>query len=161
MVLVSVFFALPISGFLWNFLPLSKLVQFPWRFLSVTVFFSAILVGSLIKNKLGFLIFLVVLILTTRFTVDKIYYGDNYYVTNDDTTTVKNEYMPKWVKSDPTQRPAQKSAVYFPGIQPAAYNANGVVINNVITFSETLPRLTADVVSVIAIVICGVLVFLF
>jgi hypothetical protein len=155
--LVSIFFTLPISEIFWQILPLPKLVQFPWRFLSVTIFFSSILIGSLIKNIKLFLAFIAVLMLTTRFTVDKIYFEDNYYVANDGTTTVKNEYMPKWVKFDPTQRATQKSAVYFPGIKPEVYNENGIVISDTVSFSETNPRLIANIISVIAIVICVVL----
>ncbi len=157
--LLSLFFAVPISGFLWEISPLPKLVQFPWRFLSVTVFFASILVGSLVKTKKLFFFFMVAIIITTRITVDKIYFGDEYYVTNDDTTTVKNEYMPKWVKSDPTQRTSANAAVYFPGINPSNFDANGIVRAEKITFSETTPRLIADIISVAVIIICVVLLF--
>ena len=80
---------------------------------------------------------------------------------NDDTTTVKNEYMPKWVKSDPLGRPQTKSAVYFPGIDPTNFDSNGIVRANKITFSETTPRLIADIISVVSIIICVALLFLF
>ena len=159
--LISIFLALPISEIFWQVLPLPKLVQFPWRFLSVTIFFSAILLGSIIKTKKLFIIFIVILALSSRFTVDKIYYSDNYYVANDDTTTVKNEYMPKWVKSDHLGRPQTKSAVYFPGIDPTNFDSNGIVRANKITFSETTPRLIADIISVVSIIICVALLFLF
>ena len=102
---------------------------------------------------------MVAIIITTRITVDKIYFGDEYYVTNDDTTTVKNEYMPKWVKSDPTQRTSANAAVYFPGINPSNFDANGIVRAEKITFSETTPRLIADIISVAVIIICVVLLF--
>lgn len=157
-VIGSLFFALPVSTFFWQILPLPKLVQFPWRFLSVSVFASAVLLGSLIKNKFLFILFIMALILTTRISVDKIYYQDNYYVANDDTTTVKNEYMPRWVKSDPTGRPEKNSAVYFPGIKPENYDVNGIVTAERITFEETAPRLTADVVSLVSLIITGLLI---
>lgn len=157
---IALFFTMPISSFAWDILPLPKLVQFPWRFLSVLIFTSSVLLGSLISNKKYFLIFLIALFLTTKITVDKIYYEDNYYVANDDTTTVKNEYMPRWVKVDPTARPLTNSAVYFPGINPENYDANGIVTEDKISFSETPPRLAADIVSIVSLLLCALLLFL-
>ena len=38
-----------------------------------------------------------------------------YYETNDDTTTVRVEYTPKWVQNLPLARPATDDRHYYPG----------------------------------------------
>ncbi len=45
-VLGSVFLTLPLSRLAWENLPLLPLIQFPWRFLAITVLFAAFLGGS-------------------------------------------------------------------------------------------------------------------
>ncbi len=209
--LVSVFLASSFSRSLWQVMPLlQKLVQFPWRFLSITVFGSSVLAGFLVKQfsaikvNIGLALILIVLSLVTSYSLLKINpttYPETYYTTNDDTTTVKNEYMPIWVKTDPTARPAttlvpvsgqatiigstvvvqtptilQINLVYFPGLQILAngqpqnitYQDNGfpkislALGQYAITskFTETTPRLVADLISLASILSCGVLLFL-
>ncbi len=113
---VSLIFSLSVSGPVWQASLFPKLVQFPWRFLSVTVFCAAVLAGGLMNLTRSFLLislglffvlpFLAFSVLNLKF--DRTYLPDSYYQTNDDTTTVKNEYLPKWVKSDPASRPLAK-----------------------------------------------------
>jgi len=103
-----------ISTSFWGNLP-SSLIQFPWRLLSLLIlgvaFLSAYIV-AFFKNKT----FLIVVLLTVLFYssfkflkpaefFDK---GDVFYATNEATTTVKDEYMPKWVKIKPIERYSQK-----------------------------------------------------
>ena len=45
------FLCLPISYPIWQYTPLPKLVQFPWRFLSLTVFCVAVLASRLPEKK--------------------------------------------------------------------------------------------------------------
>ena len=40
--------------------------------------------------------------------VDRTFKNEDFYTTNDDTTTVQNEYMPKWVKKNPQNAPASR-----------------------------------------------------
>jgi len=174
----SLFLALPVSAPFWSALPLPRLVQFPWRFLSVTIFCTAILAGQIAqKNKwLSMVIIVTTILLSLPYiNIQKSLQPDGYYSTNDDTTTVKNEYMPKWVTGDPMSQPSNKveispdgktaqiNNVYFPGWEvfvndqkvPIDYQTNGlmrVTINNAedkITtkFTETPLRLFADLLS--------------
>lgn len=107
--LLSLFFSLQVSEILWKFLPVS-FIQFPFRFLSLTIlcasFLSAVAVSVLPKNLkiVTTAITLLLLIFSARqFIVPSAFFdkGDFFYSTNQDTTTVKNEYMPIWVKSSP------------------------------------------------------------
>ncbi|MBI3559188.1 hypothetical protein HY085_02225 [Candidatus Gottesmanbacteria bacterium] len=102
--LVTIFLSLPQSKLIWDITPLPKLVQFPWRFLAITLFCTSI-VGGLLVSKLKpwfipiAIILLVFLLGLKNISVNRVFYPESYYIGNDGTTTVKNEYSPKWVKN--------------------------------------------------------------
>ncbi len=50
--LLSAFLAHPRSVFVWDAIPLMKFVQFPWRFLSLTIFFISFAGGAFVKPKI-------------------------------------------------------------------------------------------------------------
>lgn len=89
---------------LWEGIPTLDIIQFPWRLLSVSVVVSAILAAELseVFKEKKYLIYafaaLTVLLslpyIHPRTFVNK---PDSYYATNEDTTTVRNEYLPVWV----------------------------------------------------------------
>lgn len=104
---VSLFFATPANSVFWGFLPVS-FIQFPFRFLSLTMLCVAFLAAcavSVVKNRtrvaVVIVIFFLMFISAWPFLIpsDYQYYEDSFYSTNQDSTTVKNEYMPKWVKN--------------------------------------------------------------
>jgi len=108
-VIISIFLGSQPSAFLWKFLP-STFVQFPFRFLSLTipsVAFLAACIVSIFSNKikisLGLLIVLLLSISAITYLFPNSYqnFPDSFYSTNQNTTTVKNEYMPSWVKEIP------------------------------------------------------------
>lgn len=114
--LLSVFFSSSYSAFLWKVLP-SSLVQFPFRLLSnllIAISFLAAYSLSYFpgKKSLPILVILVVSLLISYlpYREPKEYFdkSDIYYSTNEDTTTVKNEYMPVWVKEKPPRHFAEK-----------------------------------------------------
>lgn len=114
-VYIGLFFSLPISSFLWKLLPLPQLVQFPFRFLSLTIlgtsFVTAFMIDSMkssLKFIIGVLCIFLLYVSSYIYLWPKSYqiYPDSYYATNQDTTTVKNEYMPKWVKQLPVSNPS-------------------------------------------------------
>jgi hypothetical protein len=114
--IVSIYLASPISAFLWKFLP-SSFIQFPFRFLSLaipsTAFLAACIVsvfGQKRKYILSLIILVLILISAFSYLFPKSYqnFPDSYYSTNQDTTTVKNEYMPIWVKEIPQTMPLAK-----------------------------------------------------
>lgn len=114
--LISLVFTIPFSAPLWHVLPVS-FIQFPFRFLSLTIFSAAFLAGLFLskfseKSALVLAVFLMSLAFFSSWPylfpsgyIDK---GEGFYTTNMDTTTVKNEYMPKWVQIVPTERPDKK-----------------------------------------------------
>jgi len=114
--LISIFFASSPSSFIWNVLPVS-FIQFPFRFLSLTIITTAFLAASVVsvlkgKNRLALIISLLILtfLSSKNFLAPEVFqnYPDTFYSTNQDTTTVRNEYMPKWVKDYPTEMPKSK-----------------------------------------------------
>jgi hypothetical protein len=105
----SIFFASPVSSDLWKHLPVS-FIQFPFRLLSLTIvcisFLGACLVSVFYGKKkilISGLIIVLALLSAKSFILPNNYQylPDTFYSTNQDTTTVKNEYMPKWVKNVP------------------------------------------------------------
>ena len=91
-------------------LPIS-FVQFPFRFLSIGILAVSYLVSFILASFKGGTRFsvgvvLIILIFTSASAYQPSVFfdkGDSYYSTNEDTTTVKNEYMPIWVKNKPTE----------------------------------------------------------
>lgn len=166
LVIISLFFASPLSLFFWQHLPLSQLVQFPWRFLALTTFAFAIFVAQLPKKMAILTTILVVIFALPYLKVERTFKSESFYTTNDDTTTVKREYMPRWVKIDPTNRPPTPATVYFPGVKvimngqevEPEVDANGIVKTpGKIVFRETPLRFFADILTVLGIFACVVL----
>lgn len=120
LIYIGLFFSLPISSFLWKLLPLPQLVQFPFRFLSIAILGTAFFIAFMIDSMKTFLKIVIVVfclflmyVSSWAYLLPKTYqlYPDSYYSTNQDTTTVKNEYMPKWVKQIPLAAAQSKVAV--------------------------------------------------
>jgi len=132
--ILSVFLSTFLSSFIWNIINAS-FVQFPYRFLSLTIisvaFMSAYL-SYILFSKIKLTLFIIVVCLLSVFSykyiteVEYENYTDEYYSTNDATTTVHNEYMPIWVKSEPSMRPEKKAEVVM----------GDVVINNIFESSN-------------------------
>lgn len=108
--------SIPISYFVWEFLPVS-FVQFPFRFLSVVILATSFLVAFLLseikgRNKflLGIMLLIVGFVFSFSYMKPQVFFdkGDSYYSTNEATTTVKNEYMPIWVKNNPPEHLQEK-----------------------------------------------------
>ncbi|PIR80138.1 MAG: hypothetical protein COU25_01665 [Candidatus Levybacteria bacterium CG10_big_fil_rev_8_21_14_0_10_35_13] len=108
--LISIFLASSLSSFVWTLLPAS-FIQFPFRLLSLAIPSFALVAASAVsvtdkKKKiiLGSVIILMAFFSSFiyLFPASYQYFPDSFYSTNQDTTTVKNEYMPKWVKNIPS-----------------------------------------------------------
>lgn len=114
--LLGMFLATSGSGILWKNLPVS-FVQFPFRFLSITIlagaFITAFLFSEFSKKQqvVGAGVLTVLSVVSLWQSVSAVEYtekGDSYYATNMDTTTVQQEYMPIWVKEHPTKWQPEK-----------------------------------------------------
>ncbi|HYK09086.1 MAG TPA: 6-pyruvoyl-tetrahydropterin synthase-related protein [Candidatus Eisenbacteria bacterium] len=107
--IVSLFFSTAMSSILWQNQFLSQFVQFPFRFLSLTLIAESFLAGILIQRFSNKIVPSTLLLLLLGFSswpylIPKHYdnHDNAYYATNLATTTVQNEYMPKWVEKIPT-----------------------------------------------------------
>lgn len=113
--LLSAFLMLGFSLFFWSIVPLTDLIQFPWRLLAVIVFASPILAAYVIDKSdqrliTATIIILAAVISTAVYTKPKTFVEreEPFYSTNEDTTTVRDEYMPIWVKEKPHGRANEK-----------------------------------------------------
>ncbi len=118
---IILFMVLPVSALLWRSDLLIRIFQFPYRFLSLTAFIGSWLVGYVLTHHRTFVrVLLAVLFVafsawSVVSALSKVQYTDSpegYYVTNEATTTVRDEYMPRWVREKPTQRAYQKLIFY-------------------------------------------------
>lgn len=109
--ILSLFFSTSLSSPLWEVLPVS-LVQFPFRFLSILLLSMSFLAACslLVMNKklqfvVRFFLILFILISSWSFFVPSKFFnkGEGFYTTNEATTTIQDEYMPKWVKVKPKE----------------------------------------------------------
>jgi len=129
---ISIYFATPYSSFLWRLLPVG-FIQFPFRVLSVTILSASFLAAfflSRIPIKFRFAAGIILIVVTATLSVkyllpsfDKL--PDSFYSTNEDSTTVANEYMPKWVQVKPVAHPPAKVAVVA-----GEGNISNVIYNN-------------------------------
>lgn len=112
----GIFFSSQISSIFWQIIP-SSFIQFPFRLLSYVVLSSAFLsayIVAQIKGRKKYIvsIFLIIIlgISAAPFIKPTEFFnkGDAFYSTNEGTTTVQDEYMPKWIKTKPTERFKEK-----------------------------------------------------
>ncbi len=110
----------PLSFSIWKYLPFVNFIQFPFRLISFIILGLSFLLScqlNLFKGKLKIILtvfYLILIIISAKnFILPKEYqnYPDSFYSTNQDSTTVKNEYMPKWVKVIPLTMPSEKVTV--------------------------------------------------
>lgn len=104
-----------VSGPFWT-LPLFREIDFPWRMLSVVSFLLALLAGGLaksIRKPLLVVLLLIVVLLHRSYikTQPRVLKSDEYYATNDATTTSADELMPIWVTHKPTNRLTENDRV--------------------------------------------------
>lgn len=117
--ILSILLSSSLSAPLWEILPVS-FVQFPFRFLSLAIFCASFLLAyslSVLPKRLktitGFLILISTINFSQPFLTPSQFFdkGEGFYATNEGTTTVQDEYMPKWVKVKPTNHLQNKIEV--------------------------------------------------
>lgn len=130
----SIFLSLPMSAFIWREIP-SSLVQFPFRLLSLLLLsiafvsaYGVFLLRGVMKISFALILCVVLVFSAYSYLSPKTTntFPDEYYATNLATTTVQNEYMPVWVKEEPTTLAEQK-VEYVKGsgqIQPGVNKSN-------------------------------------
>ncbi len=100
---LSVFLMLKISQPVWDNLPFLNLVQFPWRFLSLSVFMASVGAALLVKflpyRKILFLALFALVIYANRnhWNInEKFDPGEDYYLSLKTTSTTYGEHLPIW-----------------------------------------------------------------
>lgn len=140
----SLFVSTSLSSLLWHVLPV-QFVQFPFRFLSLTVFATAFLAAWVVEKRMLAGIVLVILVFLTSlpFLTAKSYQLQEvgYFDTNEATTTVKNEYMPVWVRQLPTTHVDTVVATLSNGVEKSAKTSHGF------SFAMTSPIQTSVVIN--------------
>lgn len=108
--LVSAFMTLSFSAPIWNlFAPLLSILQFPWRFLVISTFFSSFLAGAIVQffpeNFWRFplvaalLLLPIVINLPTNFRPKTYEFVDKYRPEDPCGTSWGYEYFPIWIKA--------------------------------------------------------------
>lgn len=146
------FLMIKVSSHIWDWIPFLDVIQFPWRLLSVVMFASSILgayvVSSAANKKLVSVIVIIAAICASiLYTLPKDFVnrGDGFYATNEDTTTVRDEYMPLWATVKPEKRAdnkieIQNGQIISQKIKPGNYQletktgSNSQVVVNTIYF---------------------------
>ncbi len=110
---LTIFFSTSFSSMLWQIIP-SSFVQFPFRLLSYFVFTTAFLAAFIVEaignmtRKIILLFCLAGIVLFSSFSFmgPKTYFdkGEGFYLTNEATTTVHDEYRPVWSNEKNVQR---------------------------------------------------------
>ncbi len=198
------------TSFVWH-LPLLKEINYPWTLLSQLGFITALVAGFLVIQHKFIKYFVLVLCVISVVLVfpysrpkEFVNRGDQFYLTNEATTTSSSELMPLWVKGKPDEHFKDKvevlsgnanisnletksnriffhykadsptvfriNTIYYPGWK-AYLNNDNVVINYknnkgvmeieanqyrdsiLLTFQETFPRVIADMVSIVAVLV--------
>ncbi len=144
--LASLLLSSSASFFIWKIIP-TGFIQFPFRFLSISILCVAFLAAyniNILQNRKKYLlsaIFILVLIFSslpfikTTGNLDK---GEGYYTTNEATTTVQNEYMPKWVKQIPVSNPDSKVETTSGAVSNLTLKSNSITFNSKASAEATI-----------------------
>lgn len=105
-----------IMSFAWN-IPLLSEINYPWTLLLPIGFLMSFTSGAVISLRKGRAIGIILCIAAIALTYQNarpssfIHDTDEYYITNEATTTSSQELMPLWVESIPTERFKEKVEV--------------------------------------------------
>ncbi len=120
----------PFSSLIWN-MPLLSEINYPWTLLLPLGFLMSFLSGAVIYVKFGNIIRIVLILLAIIFVIpyakpeSYVNRGEEYYITNEATTTSSQELMPLWVRELPSIRYEDK-VVGGPVISNLIYSSNNI-----------------------------------
>jgi len=117
-VIIVCVFVTVISLYIWNIAIFSKIIQFPYRWLSLLLLVGPWFVAYVVDKKGMPRVFMFFGILYCIYSslpyikTESVIRPDGFFTTNEGTTTVANEYMPKWVTQEFEIRPAKRVEFY-------------------------------------------------
>ena len=136
---VGIFLACPMSEIFWNASLVNLLFQFPFRFLSILAICIPFILAAIFEycpkkhRALIISLFVVVWISDAWRTLSWFHSTktlEESYLTNEATTTVHDEYLPKWVRLREPER-AQERIVFYEGsgtIMPKVYTGHAFAV---------------------------------
>lgn len=113
----SIFITTALSGLLWHYLPLLKLLEFPWRFTAVSSFAAVVLACfalTALKQTKVYLLVVGLLCITSLPLVKTLPIparGDSYYTSYLGTTYYHGEASTIWTAGDPGKKPQKSSEI--------------------------------------------------
>jgi uncharacterized membrane protein len=123
----------PFSSFIWSHAPLLSEINYPWTILAIVMFLISLSAGYLAKIgktfcSIGLILAVLAIIMfighaRPQSTVNR---GDDFYLTNQATTTSSNELMPLWVKKQPIEQPNKKIETKSGEITNLYYNSKKI-----------------------------------
>lgn len=131
--ILTILLVLPISAAIWQIPLLVHIIQFPYRLLSVTILMAAWLMAYAVQNvHKGMQWALITLFIGLSIwstmnvfqSVDYTQQPEGFYTTNEATTNVADEYMPKWVSVKPTIHAPERLLFY---------KGRGTIHENIVT----------------------------
>lgn len=105
------------TAIIWQIVPLLREINYPWTLLAMLGFMVSLLAGFLTIKKyttyVGIILAIIAIVVFLPYARPYMYVDrdDNFYLTNDATTTSSSELMPLWVKNFPSERPKEKIEV--------------------------------------------------
>ncbi len=121
------------SAYVWNHMPLLAEINYPWIILGIIVFLISLVAGYLTKFGKFFIIIAailavsaVVLFLPHAKPERFINRGDDFYLTNQATTTSSNELMPLWVKNLPDKKADKKVEILKGNVENLSFNSRKI-----------------------------------
>ena len=116
LVVTGILMSVAVSYPVWKLPYVGQLVQFPYRFLVLSVLLGPWIVAMALERTRGWqrtllcIVFLLIWIQGAGRELHRMSFvnrSTGYYTTNEATTNVANEYMPKWVSDVPLSRPVE------------------------------------------------------
>ncbi len=130
----------PPSSFIWNHVPLLSEINYPWIMLGIIAFLISLTAGYLTKcGRIFTFIAAILAVSTVIFFLPHakpekfVNRGDDFYLTNQATTTSSNELMPLWVKKLPSKKADAKVEISRGNIENLSFNSRKI------NFSLDLP----------------------
>lgn len=111
---VAIFFMMDISKPIWDWVEQLFVIDFPWRFLSITTFTGAVVCGIAVhfsgKYRYGMaLVIIAAALYTNRNHLNVNQYTDiplSLYIDSERTTNTYAEYLPVWTNIDANKKPS-------------------------------------------------------
>lgn len=152
------------TAFIWEMLPFMKFIQFPWRFLGVSVFIFSLASGYLFKlisvkwfvSLFFVLIFFYIYFSTSTYFRPDIWYtvDDSYFLTGEEwnrqRTASIGDFWPKFGHEIPKTPSDGKYINYFPGWESLAPMRSGLIQAEGSKFKNTPIRTVGNIITFVS-----------